>query len=124
MLLELYGETKLCSSLFIVSTKIDPCFLKGGVDSLFFPSRNDWPCSKNNIFLSLLSLGGLSIPLFFCKDRFHLRNCVGITLPYTDMVSYCTFVYNQTFDREWPGVNNKIFIYKLFCEICLCGQVD
>ena len=30
-------------------------------------------------------------------------------------------------DREWPGMNSKIFNYKLswlIGKMCLCGQVD
>ena len=53
--------------------------LEDGVASLFFLSRNIWPCCKNDLlnnifFVSLLSLDGLSIPLLLNRNRFHLRS--------------------------------------------------
>ena len=57
-------------------------FLKGVVASLFFLSRNVWPYCKKIIFLITSSP---SLPLFFY--RFHLRNLVGMTLPYEALVS-------------------------------------
>lgn len=74
------------------------------------------------IFLSLLSLGSLSIPLFLDRNLFHLHSCVGVTL-----VLYCTFVNISKFGSRVAWLNNKIFIYKFFREICfncLRGQVD